>query len=393
MCARLKAINPARNRRRILVAGAVMTMLSILPVVSTRQLQSAHATAPSDVTGTTTCSTPYNFVSASAITSAGTYVALPAESLQDTIADALADTMRGRAYSFASQGTIAQSLVPPTGWTPAVASADELDRYGYPPRPTGGDALTEWTDEYGQMSTVPVTSMCATNASNALVKSVHSANWAGGMSVNSSSTLNTYDYANAHWTQPTFVGVCPAASLYSIWSGIGGYTVPQLIQSGTDATTSTLNGATFWWEMLNSNFDTKEVDIFNLSVSPGDAVGALTSYANGEAHFDLYNFTHNQHSTVDVAYAGGYPASQYYRGNTAEYISEAPSGGSGPGGYYYLRKPSSGTLAFPYATANGQAIGAYPTYQIDELGVSGRAMQDSSFDGSHAWNDVWRACS
>lgn len=72
MFARLKAINPARNRRRIVLAGGVVTMLSILPVFSARQLESAHATAPGDVIGTTTCSTPYNFVSASAITSAGT---------------------------------------------------------------------------------------------------------------------------------------------------------------------------------------------------------------------------------------------------------------------------------------------------------------------------------
>lgn len=235
-----------------------------------------------------------------------------------------------------------------------------------------------------------------------------SANWGGGMNINDTTDVNTYYSAELHWYQPHYEAVCPGASLNAIWSGLGGYNYhngyQRLIQSGTDLSGSTLQGAHFWYEVIvHGAVDSYEVAVSSPTVSAGDYVGTKTSYSssgNGTMIFRMMNFTTGQEESYGLTGWGGFPAYSFYDGSTADYISESTGGGSAPGGYYYLREPTS-DISFPYAVANGHAIDDYKSWRINTTSSSGSGhysggywyKQGSWFDGMHAWTDVWYSCS
>lgn len=50
----------------------------------------------------------------------------------------------GNAYVYDVAGVRTTDLVPPAGFDPLTASASQLAEYGYPPRPSGGQALKTW---------------------------------------------------------------------------------------------------------------------------------------------------------------------------------------------------------------------------------------------------------
>lgn len=54
------------------------------------------------------------------------------------------------AYTEYLDGNQFIQVVPPPGWTPLNASADELDAYGFPPRPTDAAGLADWNDTWSQ---------------------------------------------------------------------------------------------------------------------------------------------------------------------------------------------------------------------------------------------------
>jgi hypothetical protein len=163
-----------------------------------------------------------------------------------------------------------------------------------------------------------------------------------------------------------------------------------LLQAGVD-TGLGQNQNYMWYEMISPQHDSTELVWPNSDVYPGNNVYTYTDYYNGTATFFVEDLTTGVSHSASTTQWDGQAMSAYFDGTTADFITEAPSGGSAPGGLYYLRKPASGsTYYYYYAAVNGNPIADYLSWNINE---SNRVlMQTTSYNGSTAWRDYWQSC-
>lgn len=298
-----------------------------------------------------------------------------------------------RKYYFTLGASDVTQIVPPAGWTPIASTVQELYTYGFPARPTDPIEFQTWLDEWSQWRRSVEPGMCQTSKHS--LGSFQSTNWAGGMN----SGAFTYTQAKAKWYQTGFDGDCgTSGSGYATWAGIGGHNDPKrLLQAGTVTVDNSLNGIKMFWEAISHQYDTHVIEFIGSSVAPGDHVLTYTTYENstaGAVAFTVYDLTSGESATTGRREGfNGYPAFYYYDGSTTDFVTEPPLGGPGPGGYYYLRKPHLLDTYFDYATSNGAPIADYPASRLTNVGVSGRTLQTSGFDGVHAWRDYWHYCS
>lgn len=299
------------------------------------------------------------------------------------------DTKFGRLYTYEFNNSLITERIPPAKWNPLTASSAELSLYRIKPRPKSLAALASWQRLYRPFHLVP-SGFCETSKKNSIPSS-STPNWAGGL--NGPSGANTYADNEIKFTEPSFVSVCPHASSYSIWGGLGGYNSSRLIQDGVDTSSSSLNSTYFFWELLTTNHAWPEVKFSGVSVKPGDAVDVSLSYSyslTGQVYFDVYDTSTGSGTDIELNTYQSIDMNDYYNGATSDFITEAPSGGSAPGGLYYLRKPSSGYTHIPFASSNGKSLSSYSsTIIVEKSGL----MQTSTFNGTNAWNDTWHACS
>lgn len=299
-----------------------------------------------------------------------------------------------KVYVFRTEfGDEVREIVPPPSWTPLKATADELQTYGFPPRPSNADELSAWTNRMARWKGAGVLGMCETSKRSGLVTTQPSTNWAGGMTVNGTTSTNTFQSSDGEWNQPAFVAACPAASGYSIWSGLGGWNQHRLVQSGVDVVNQALNSNYMFWEVISPQHDSHEVMWSGTTVNPGDDVESFVKYSGGTVLLAVTDYTSGVSHNASMSTYAGQAMSQYWDGSTADFITEAPTGGSAPGGLYYLRKPSLGQTYYYFALANSQAIAAFSTWGLIEVGPSGTTMQTTSFNGANAWYDNWKSCS
>jgi hypothetical protein len=300
----------------------------------------------------------------------------------------------GRAYHYHLHGSDLVEVIPPPGWSPVRASDRELATYQIPTRPTQQAERSAWNARFTSWSSHGPVGMCETSRRNGLTHVTTSPNWAGGMSVNGSATVGTFYQNVGDWTQPSFVGGCPNSSGYSIWAGLGGYNSGRLLQSGTSIDGGT-NALYEWWELLSPQHNNAEVRFIGgtNAVHGGDKVQSFNSYSAsaGSITMGVINIANGETHAVTVTSYNGQAASGYYDGTTSDFVTEAPTNGNG--NIMDLRQPVGNSTYYYYATTNGNPISSYPSWRINELGVStGRTMQSSGFDGVHAWRDTWNGC-
>ena len=144
---------------------------------------------------------------------------------------------------------------PPEGFDPLTASPEELESWGYPPRPRGTEgarALAHWLEETNPALRREVPHLVRTpgvyhravkglvikssTKSNAVLAT--SGNWSGFALVPASGAQPFY-HVTAHWTVPTVrqaPGTCSGGWDYSSqWVGIGGFNDSFLLQAGSAA--------------------------------------------------------------------------------------------------------------------------------------------------------------
>jgi hypothetical protein len=370
-------------------SGAVSGGSGIAAAVSTAHTSAATGNAKSgDLSVGSDCVSNFSQVRVDRLLPNGAKQTLTARQAASTT-----DTF-GRSYVYEHGADQVSEIVPPTGWHPLTATAQELKTYGFAPRPTDAAKLAHWTESMSHWKSAGTAGMCITNKTNAVSHTANSSNWAGGMSVDNSATLNDFWYADGAWVEPTFDAVCPGYSSYTIWSGLGGWNSGRLLQSGTDTDRNATNGIYMWWEAIAPGHVNNEVQFTGDVVSPGDKVEATTYYSSGEAYLTVEDLTTGVTKTTSFTSYAGLAASGYYDGTTSDFITEAPSGGSAPGGLYYLRKPAAGSTDYYYAKTNGSPIADFLSWKINEVGSgTGNLMQYSNFNGSSAWADDWGSCS
>jgi len=287
-----------------------------------------------------------------------------------------------RRFHYTLDGSDITVTIPPPAWRPLTGSDQELEMYGFPPRPKDAAGLSNWQDAYGKWKSRQVGPMCKTG----LTATRASSNWGGGVSINSS-----YTAAVMRWYQTGFDYACPGSSGYVTWSGLGGVNSNRLMQAGTAASSVTLNGIYAWFEVINDSYDSHIVDIGDVGFNPGDYIQATTSYRGSAVDFEVYDLTTGADYAASGSVFNGQPASAFYDGSTADWITERPSPGPADG-YLYLRKPHLNSTYIPYAAPNFTDLKFFPSDGIDTVSRAGALLQGQDFDGVHSWSDVWYAC-
>ncbi|HOQ02141.1 MAG TPA: hypothetical protein PK604_15250 [Acetivibrio clariflavus] len=100
----------------------------------------------------------------------------------------------GKIYTYIINGVVNQFPVPPDGFDPVKATDEELERYGFPPRPKArsGNEYSSWLELVGDYTGTPlpdisirekpITDIAITSStknSTASVTSIYSSNWSG----------------------------------------------------------------------------------------------------------------------------------------------------------------------------------------------------------------------
>jgi hypothetical protein len=291
----------------------------------------------------------------------------------------------GRRYYYQMDGSEVTQVTPPPGWSPLSATDTELRAYGLHPQPKDPVALQQWKQKYANWHGSGPVGMCQTQFSALGVFS--SGNWAGGMA-SSYNTPGTYWDATLGFYQPSFVAVCPSASAYAIWSGLDGWDYNNyLLQTGTEAQQSGLNTIKAWWEGIKPGYDSHITNFSGSSIPTGHFIYTDTDYYNGTVAFDVYDSTAGvDWNTGFMGTIGGHAVSGFYKGTTADFITEQPSIN---GSQVRLRKPTSGSTYMYYAEANIEPIANFPASRVNEDSGS---VQSSGYDGVHAWYDTWHSC-
>jgi hypothetical protein len=306
----------------------------------------------------------------------------------------------GRVTHYPTSQMSVTVTTPPASWRPLTASDAELKTYGFPPRPKDAAGAKHWQDTFrGYRGTAAPTPMCSTSVSMTVTHTINSINWDGGMTVNGNGLANTFSTAESHWVQPNFVASsCGGQGWYGIWTGLGGHNIinghQRLIQDGSIVEAGTSNSAHLFWEMLIAGTVDTGAQTFGPLLPPGQQLEAFVAYtAGGGAGFFLYNLTTStSYGSINVLSLTEnfveYPASSFYDGTTADFMSEAPTVN---GTLAKLRQPTA-ALSVPYAVANGNPIANYPSWRVNEFNGTSQ-LQNTTYDGIHAWHNGYIGCS
>ncbi len=205
---------------------------------------------------------------------------------------------------------VSQTL-PPAGWSPLAASDEDLEMYGFRPRPSDSAGLADWQDEFSSshftgVAEISPTDMCQrplvsaggtslilpdTDPVNdsadelaATATSATSPNWGGLVDTG---TGYTYVYGRIYQNTATN---CPnVVDTHATWVGLGGYgRGTALLQNGT-AQEQPLGSDYAWYEALNPQNDTRVASLGSaFPIAAGDEIAMSTHYfsgTNGHANF------------------------------------------------------------------------------------------------------------
>ena len=227
---------------------------------------------------------------------------------------------------------------PPASFNPLTATDAELDRYGFPPRPSrdlGADVLARWERRVMSQTRI-VPQLKQTNTFHAPVRSIkqikasggtieaNSENWSGYAIVDPSNPFaKPGSQVEAQYIVPKPVSGCESGSeTYSSanWVGIDGAFSNDVLQAGTETDLDCAAGASYyaWIEW----YPNSEIRVTNLAVSPGDlmSVSAFIA-ADASKHLSIENLT----TRKSVSLAMTPPRGTELVGNSIEWIVERPT--------------------------------------------------------------------
>jgi len=326
---RMKACSPTHRRKRAqLVRGllALVGVATVLPVAAPAvRAADLIATPPADCTASYD---PYQYTQAAAGACSPTY----ATTGQTALAGG------GASVNYTVAGMPVSILMPPAGFDPVTATDAQLDEYGFPPRPTDQDALSEWTSDMSSW-TGAAAAPGFLASSSATADSVTSSNWSGYAVTESA---GTFTHAEAWFFEPTFgSSVCQHNSEVT-WAGIGGFSSGNLAQDGTAHNVPGFDNHQGWWEILPANMVSA-----NIHGHPGFTFYASTRKVSGGFRFFMMDFQSGQTVTISVG-------SSRYDGSSAEAIAERPRvNGS------LTNLSNFGTLTMRRTQANGHGFDTF----------------------------------
>lgn len=261
-------------------------------------------------------------------------------------------------YTYATPNNPTWTVLPPAGFDPVTAPADELATYGIPPKPPATDptGLSQWTAAVSRMSwvTPPARLVAIANATFGPPLSTSDDVWAGYLDYEPSSYFH---YTYMQFVQPSeLASRCDPNDAAGIWTGLGGWDNNDFGQDGTYMGAGLpLGQYQAWYET-----DLGPIYGINLFATPGWNFLLQTSYVNGSYRYNFYNSYTGQNA---VYYVGD---SRFY-GDAADYIIERPTVNGNP-----TNLSNFGTLTVDDAliTSSYQPIGNYPNYKLNMVNIA-----------------------
>ena len=218
-------------------------------------------------------------------------------------------------------GVTARTPLPPPGFDPLHASADDLASYGFPPRPDNPTDLNTWQADMAAWRPTPDLGECRTQA-KALI--YDNDIWAGWDADSTSSS--TYIALQGDYHQPAKGTTSCSPSQEVSWIGLGGYHYPRLMQNGTGIDTSGNKYA--WYEYLSATGGIAITKLPSVTVHSGDRIHLyLVHQTSGSGQTTFYvadNTTSTSQSKIINL------GNTYFDGSSAEFIDERPSIGGIP---------------------------------------------------------------
>ncbi|MGA8461756.1 MAG: G1 family glutamic endopeptidase [Streptosporangiaceae bacterium] len=298
----------------------------------------------------------------------------------------------GREYVYDVAGIRTVSRTPPPGFNPLTASNARLVEYGYPPGPSGSQAIRQWAalvrdTNFGAPASYLVSEPNTTPPPDILPASAQNNIWAGNMAVG-----HTYKDVYADWLEPTIHSSACSPTAESTWVGLGGYHVETLAQAGTAVGEGSagVGAHQAWYELIH-----QKINKFMPIPVHATVGGEFTAEVDRTAH-GYYIFVKNDFTGKAKDYT---PSFRYYVGATAEAIVEDPFGGE-PDGGPFLANFKSLKIEDAQASENGTLYHGLGHFEHDDLVMisadhGGRRMAypGKTFNSGDSWYDYEQHCS
>ena len=293
---------------------------------------------------------------------------------------------------------------PPQGFNPLNASDQDLEYYGFPPRPNEVEApkaFARWQKAMtaSKLRVSPKLEMTNNFAGPAKMKAgaapssgsaSTSYNWSGYVNTNGVTKYgsSSFYYIIADYVVPVATqayGACTGGWDYSVtWAGIDGWGSGDVLQAGNEAD-AYCSGSTksayysAWYEWYPNGW----TRITSLPIVPGDdlfvEVWNTTSTAG---HAYLVNYNTNQYVIINFTA----PSGTQLVGNSAEWVVERPGiNGSLATLSNYISDYFSDAYAynFGYSAVDPGSAGSFPVTMLDN---SGNAISYPTLLGGNA---IW----
>jgi hypothetical protein len=216
--------------------------------------------------------------------------------------------------------TLAPPLpAPPPGFDPLTATDQQLQKYGFPPRPSNSEDFSHWTyvmsyaKNYVKAVLTPTTQAFSPNI---ITLGYHDTGytdkWAGYVIQSAYNNYTTYTQSWADWVQPGIVfNTRPCC-----WVGLGGYTTSYCVQAGAISNATGIPGATAPIEFAVEDTPYNPVFVSQPAINAGDELYAQVMYGGITSTAFLLNFRTYEYTTVPFW-------TPYYDNTTAEFIFES----------------------------------------------------------------------
>lgn len=311
----------------------------------------------------------------------------------------------GTTYTFQLDGSTFNSSVPPSNFDPVTATDDQLQTYGFPPRPTNPTDLQQWTQTWQGATISGAPAFCEGDQTAAPVQQLRpspsdssnstSYNWAGTIAHNDT---GQFVAAEGDWPQSgaKSCGCSTSDTDESTWVGLGGDNTQALLQAGTDMQGTGSSATLFaWWEYLHKcpsgspGCNPYEIPFANLSVSAGDPIHVYISYqtSNNLASFLLCDAGSCKDATRTLD-------SSYFDGSTAEQIDERPSFSCGSNCQCYKALTNFvynnwTNMQAEYANGNWIDEGDHSHELLNMVDYDKSVVAGPTSNGDRTMHDVW----
>jgi hypothetical protein len=233
-------------------------------------------------------------------------------------------------------GLKVKTFRPPDGFDPLTADNDDLQRYGFPPRPDDPRQQARYETVLkrlkGKLNYIEPTLRRNTEMFHGPRRRISDAvetstNWSGGVVFAPSG--QSFSWLQGDWVIPDVDAPTENQWYYCAnWIGLDGDGSGDVCQAGIECEvyrsgTSITRNIYPWWEW----FPESEVMISNLTVSPGDMVTLVLCAGPGAGSTNATAYFTNR-TTGDATSVGfTAPGQTTLVGNCAEWVVEAPTVG------------------------------------------------------------------